>query len=85
MKSFKFLSTKPTVWKSADGNETPINELSTSHIENIIACLTGKGRKSIPEIYMGKNKKYWKVVFSEEYARRCKEELHEHQRRVVTT
>lgn len=56
-------------WVTARGTIIPVNRMTTSHINNTIKCLNGKGNSYIPKDYLGGRDK-WLIIFHNELIRR---------------
>ena len=68
-----FVGTTPKediIWRTASGRETPIEWMTTNHIENALSCLTGQGLMRIPDPYFGRTSEQWIRVFTEELSKR---------------
>ena len=61
--------TENHIWETAYGQEIPVREMETSHINNTIRCWEGKGKKKIPHGYLG-GKAKWLKIFNEELINR---------------
>lgn len=71
MKPFKFFSKNgPHNWKTSDGRIIEIENLGVRHINNIMNCLLGIGRREIPDPYYGRSKEEWYSIFTRELRRR---------------
>lgn len=57
------------VWITAGKIKIPIREMKTSHINNCINCLLGKGKSIIPDGYLG-GKDKWLKLFNKELINR---------------
>ena len=64
-----------THWRTSQGDEIPIIELSTNHIDNILNCLNDRGNIRLPDIYEGFTKPQWIEIMIEELNRRNNERL----------
>ena len=65
----------PRFWKTGDGTDILITELSNVHIDNILNCLRDRGNMRIPDIYEGFTKQRWIEIMMEELNRRNNEGL----------
>lgn len=63
------VSVENHVWITARRQSIPVRSMTTSHINNCIACLEGKGNMTIPEDYLG-GKEKWLKIFNEELIKR---------------
>jgi hypothetical protein len=73
MNSFKFfvgvesvIEGEMVVWRTASGRHTPIEFMTSRHINNVINCLNGTGEMSIPNPYFGKSHREWMNLFTRE-------------------
>lgn len=57
------------VWVTANRRQIPVNQMSTTHIQNCIKCWNGTGRVKIPNHYLG-GKGKWLGIFNGELQRR---------------
>lgn len=53
------------VWVTAYRQQIPVREMSTSHINNCIKCILGKGKSIIPKDYLGGHDKWLKIFNNE--------------------
>ena len=47
------------IWKTHRGKCIPLIWMTSSHIDNCIMCLNGRGIMRIPEYYEGKHRDEW--------------------------
>jgi len=73
MRDFKFfegvgdiIEEEMVVWRTSSGRHTPIEMMTSQHINNVINCLTGVGEVSIPNPYFGKSHQEWMNLFTRE-------------------
>ena len=59
------LSVSTHIWVTARKEEIPVKTMSTSHINNCIACWEGRGNMRIPVNYLG-GKEKWLTIFNQE-------------------
>ena len=57
-------------WKTKDGKTMSISTMTESHIHNVVKCLQGKGKYTIPSPYIGLTRNVWLAVFQREIINR---------------
>lgn len=60
---------KNYVWITAYHKRFYVRNMTTSHINNCIKCLEGRGNMTIPENYLG-GKEKWLKIFNDELIKR---------------
>jgi hypothetical protein len=73
MRDFKFfigVLNEELVWRTHSGRHTPIEWMTTRHINNALNCLRGEGDMEIPNPYFGKSNREWITLFTNELNRR---------------
>jgi hypothetical protein len=58
------------IWRTASGELIPVEKMDTSHIFNVLRCLTGKSNTRIPEGWNGKSRQQWIKIFEDELIKR---------------
>jgi hypothetical protein len=90
MNSFKFFQKfKPypsgsIQWRTGQGTIIPIDQLSNSHIRNILTCLTGTGERTIPDPYQDKTHNEWYLILLNELRSRTTNPYVEEVREYIT-
>lgn len=71
VKDFKFFRTNETIrWRTANGLDHRLENISTDHIVSIVRCMNGDGNIRIPNPYEGRTHIEWVHIFHNELERR---------------
>ena len=71
-------------WRTGQGTIIPIDQLSNSHIRNILTCLTGTGERTIPDPYQDKTHNEWYLILLNELRSRTTNPYVEEVREYIT-
>jgi hypothetical protein len=66
MMNDKKFSMPDYLWKTADEKTMWISTMNIKHIINTLKMLQGKGKQQPPDIWQGRTKEEWIMIFNDE-------------------
>lgn len=63
-KDFDVLEDLGILWTTGTGRSVSIRNMTTTHIQNTVNCLEGRGETIIPDPYLGRSHYEWMTIFN---------------------